>query len=67
MRVRVRLLSLLPVWIVLTCALAASVATYLLSDRLVERTMMFKFADHAGNVRALVATRMHSYTDVHVS
>ncbi len=67
MRVRVRLLSLLPVWIVLTCALAASVATYLLSDRLVERTMMFKFADHAGNVRALVATRMHSYTDVLVS
>lgn len=67
MRVRVRLLSLLPVWIVLTCALAASAATYLLSDRLVERAMMFKFADHAGSVRALVATRMHSYTDVLVS
>lgn len=67
MRVRVRLLSLLPVWIVLACALAASAATYLLSDRLVERAMMFKFADHAGNVRALVATRMHSYTDVLVS
>ncbi|GAB3626846.1 putative signaling protein [Pandoraea terrae] len=67
MRLRSRLLSLLPAWIVLVLAVASSVALYRVSGRLVEREVLLKFDNHAGDVQDLIETRVRLYSDVLVS
>lgn len=67
MRLRARLLSILPASIVLALTAAASITMYRVSSSLVDREVILTFDNHAGDVQQLLETRVRLYADVLVS